>query len=58
MTTFKRTTILLTDAQIAGLKEVAKSDPDGLKAAALIRIAINNLISRRGRQAPVKARRK
>lgn len=51
MTTFKRTTILLTDAQIAGLKEVAKNDPDGLAVAQLIRVAINNLIARRTRTA-------
>jgi hypothetical protein len=50
MTTFKRTTILLTDAQILGLKVASDNDPDGLAVAQLIRVAINEFLARRARQ--------
>lgn len=47
----QKTTIVLLPAQIAGLAEVSKADPVGLKPSHLIRMFINEGLARRKREA-------
>lgn len=46
MTTFKRTTLLLTQAQLDGLRVASANDPDGLAVAQIIRVAVNQYLAR------------
>jgi len=46
----RRLSVFFTEKQLVGLRKAAAADPNGLKAAVLVRIAVNEFLARRKRQ--------